>query len=626
MDRQPLEILKTVFGYEQFRGRQAEIIEHVGSGGDALVLMPTGSGKSLCYQIPAILRPGVGVVVSPLIALMQDQVQALLQAGVRATFINSSLPASVVREIEQQMVAGQFDLVYVAPERLMTDHFLQLLQRTPLALFAIDEAHCVSQWGHDFRPEYLELAKLADRFADVPRMALTATADVPTRRDMVQRLQLRAAERFISGFDRPNIRYRVDIKDNGRRQLLRFLQAEHQGDAGIVYCITRKAVDQTAEWLCDQGLPAVPYHAGLDGALRRTHQQRFLQDDGLIVVATVAFGMGIDKPDVRFVAHLEPPRSLEAYYQETGRAGRDGLPANAWMAYGLADIVAQRRMIENGEAPDEQKRIEYQRLSLLHGYCETTDCRRRVLLNYFGEQAPQTCGNCDTCLQPVDTWDATMAAQKLLSCIYRLQQRFGAGHAIDVLLGNETEKIERFGHSRLSTFGIGTELDRAGWHSVARQLVAKGLLAVDYRYSTLSLAEAAGPVLQGRQSVQLRHDPKARVRRIKKSRSVRRDAAAELKTGQQQQLFDALRTARRRLAVAQSVPPYVVFHDATLKEMAVQRPQSLEAMADIGGVGEARLKKYGVTMLTVISQHAADDEPADAGGEDHGEPGASVPR
>jgi ATP-dependent DNA helicase RecQ len=550
----------------------------------------------------------VALVISPLIALMKDQVGGLMQSGVKATYINSSLPASTAYGLEREMAAGRFDLVYVAPERLMTDRFLDLLADTPLALFAIDEAHCVSQWGHDFRPEYLQLAVLAERFPDVPRIALTATADVPTRRDILERLKLESARLFISGFDRPNIQYRVLIKDNPKRQLLRFLQAEHAGDSGIVYCMTRKGVELTTQWLSDQGLSAVPYHAGLDSRTRHVNQDRFLHEEGLIVVATLAFGMGIDKPDVRFVAHLDPPRSLEAYYQETGRAGRDGLPANAWMTYGLGDIVSQRKMIGLGEASDEQKRIEQQRLSLLHGYCETTDCRRRVLLNYFGEKLPARCGNCDTCLEPVETWSATVAAQKFLSCVFRTGQRFGAGHVIDVLTGSETDRIRQLRHDRLSTYGVGEELNKQGWYSVARQLLAMGLLSVDYQYGSLRLTDGAWSVLKGQQEIDLRRDPTVvGHQRTAQPRESRPKPPVELSTPDQERLFDALRATRRQLAQAQAVPPYVVFHDSTLLEMSVHQPHDLESLARVNGVGAAKLEKYGETFLRVIAEHNKED-------------------
>ncbi|MEK6250011.1 MAG: DNA helicase RecQ, partial [Planctomycetales bacterium] len=558
------DILSSVFGYQEFRGPQAAIIQCLTDGEDAVVLMPTGGGKSLCFQIPAILREGVAIVVSPLIALMKDQVGALLEAGVRATYINSSLPARFAYESEQQMVAGDFDLVYVAPERLMTDRFQDLLKETRLALFAIDEAHCVSQWGHDFRPEYLQLAELAKRFPEVPRIALTATADIPTRKDISERLQLGSAQCFISGFDRPNICYRVVVKDNVRKQLFDFIQCEHVGDSGIVYCATRRGVEQLAEWLNEQGMAALPYHAGLSSQLRHSNQDRFLNEDGLIVVATLAFGMGIDKPDVRFVAHYDPPRSLEAYYQETGRAGRDGLPADAWMAYGLADIVAARRMIDGGEAPEEQKRIELQRLGLLHGYCETTACRRQVLLKYFAEDLNEPCGNCDTCMHPPEAWSATIPVQKFLSCVFRTGQRFGAGHVADVLLGSNTQRMKNLQHDRLSTYGIGDELSKRGWHSVARQLVAMGLLSVDYQFGSLRLTQEAQEVLCGDREVHLRRDPAEGKKTPRSKKQKVKRTTVELSSADDQSLFEALRSKRGSLARQQGAPPYVIFHDTAL--------------------------------------------------------------
>ena len=504
--RDPARVLETVFGYATFRGRQEEIIRHVIAGGDALVLMPTGGGKSLCYQIPAIVRDGAGIVVSPLIALMQDQVEALREAGVAATLINSTLTPAVARERERALAAGRFDLVYVSPERLLTEPFLELLDRSPLALFAIDEAHCVSQWGHDFRPEYRGLDVLARRFPRVPRIALTATADEPTRREILEHLSLPRAGLFVAGFDRPNIRYEVVAKTNAPRQLLSFLRARHDGEAGIVYCLTRAKVEETAERLAAEGVRAVPYHAGLERGVRERNQRRFQEEDGLVVVATIAFGMGIDKPDVRFVAHLDLPKSLEAYYQETGRAGRDGLPADAWMCYGLADAVRIRQLVERSDAPAERKRIEQQKLSTLLGYCESAECRRAILLRYFGESHAGACGNCDTCVEPVATWDGTEAARKALSNVYRTGQRFGAVYLTSVLLGEEDERVARNGHARLSTFGVGAELDRGAWLSVHRQLVAAGLLEVEAEHGGLRLAPDAWPLLRGERTVRLRHD------------------------------------------------------------------------------------------------------------------------
>jgi len=601
----PLDILKSVFGYEQFRGSQAEIVEHLIGGGDALVLMPTGGGKSLCYQIPALARQGTAIVVSPLIALMKDQVGALLEYGVRATYINSSLPSGMAAELEEQMVAGEFDLVYVAPERLMTGRFLEKLAQTKLALFAIDEAHCVSQWGHDFRPEYLQLSALAERFPEIPRIALTATADVPTRKDIIERLQLTQARVFISGFDRPNIRYRVVLKDNPKRQLVELIQESYAGQSAIVYCMTRSRVEELAVHLSDAGLPAVPYHAGLDARTRHDHQERFINEEGLIVVATLAFGMGIDKPDVRLVAHFDPPRSLEAYYQETGRAGRDGLPAEAWMCYSMADVAQLRGMIDRGEAPEEQKRIEQQRLGTLLGYCETTECRRQVLLRYFGQEMREPCGNCDTCLSPVETWDATVPVQKLMSCIVRTGQRFGAAHVIGVLTGESTERIEQLKHDQLSTFGIGSDLTPIQWRSVVRQLVAAGLLGVDPQYGGLRLSETSQSVLRGEREVLLRHDPTPPGRKRRREKSARTTATASVATGDER-LFQALKAKRLTLSRSQGVPPYVIFHDSTLRDMATKRPATLEAMEQVSGVGGAKLKRYGEAFLEVVAAHQGD--------------------
>jgi ATP-dependent DNA helicase RecQ len=593
----PLEILNTTFGYQSFRGRQQEIIEHVVGGGDCLVLMPTGGGKSLCYQIPALVRPGLGVVVSPLIALMKDQVDALRQAGVRAAALNSSLSPAEAGEVERDLRVGALDLLYVAPERLVTARCLDLLAKARLALFAIDEAHCVSQWGHDFRPEYLQLSILHERFPDVPRIALTATADGPTRRDIVERLGLAEAPVFAAGFDRPNIRYRVVPKREQRAQLWTFLEEEHPADAGIIYCQTRRKVDDIAAWLAGRGRIALPYHAGLEPATRQKHQERFLKEEGVVVVATIAFGMGIDKPNVRFVAHLDVPKSLEAYYQETGRAGRDGLPADAWMTYGMADVVAALGLIEGGDAPERQRRIERQKLNALLGYCETARCRRQVLLGYFGEREHGPCGNCDTCLEPVVTGDGTIAAQKAISAAYRTGQRFGVGHLIDVLLGNATDRITQLGHDRLPTFGVGAELAKSDWQSVFRQLVAVGHLELDPEgYGGLRVGESARAVLRGEVSVELRKDP-AETRRAR----ARRAPSPALVSADEAPVWERLRALRLELAREQGVPPYVIFHDATLLDMLRQRPRDLRSMAEIAGVGRSKLERYGAQFLGVLA-------------------------
>ncbi len=599
MARQPIDVLRSVFGFEAFRGQQAEVIDHVIAGGDALVLMPTGGGKSLCYQVPALCRDGVAVVVSPLIALMRDQVAALRQFGVRAAALNSSLPFDEARRVERDLRAGALDIVYVAPERLLTEEFLSLLDNCKLALFAIDEAHCVSQWGHDFRPEYLELAELHDRFPSAPRIALTATADSPTRRDIVARLALGRGRQFVAGFDRPNIRYRVAPKDNARQQLLAFLRGTHDGQSGIVYCLTRAKVEETAAWLASQALDAVPYHAGLDKSRRAAHQDRFLKEDGVVVVATIAFGMGIDKPDVRFVAHLDLPKSLEAYYQETGRAGRDGLPADAWMAYGLQDVTKLRHLAQTSDAPEAQKRIEHQKLESLLGYCETTRCRRQVLLDYFGETLAEPCGNCDTCLEPIESYDGTEVAQKALSCVYRTGQMFGVGHLCDVLLGGETERIAKFRHQNLSTYGIGTDLKRADWRSVFRQLVAMGLLIVDVEgHGGLRLGADCRAVLRGERRIALRRDP----RRGRAGAAPKSKAPAMIADSADEALFQNLRAERMRLAKAQGVPPYVVFHDSTLIAMATHKPATRDELAGLPGIGQTKLDRYGDTFLAVIAR------------------------
>ncbi len=599
------EILRKTFGYEQFRAPQGEVIGTLLAGRDALVLMPTGGGKSLCYQIPAIARPGVGIIVSPLIALMQDQVAALIQAGVRAAFVNSTLSNEEAERIEAQMMGGELDLVYVAPERLLSERFLSRLDRTPLALFAVDEAHCVSQWGHDFRPEYIQLALLAERYPQVPRIALTATADELTRQEIIGRLRLENARVFISSFDRPNIRYRIAQRGNARDQLLRFIRDEHPDEAGIVYCLSRKRVEATADWLSGQGLTALPYHAGLGPEVRRRHQERFQNEEGVVMVATVAFGMGIDKPDVRFVAHLNLPKSIEAYYQETGRAGRDGLPADAWMAYGLEDVITLRQMVEQSEADEAHKRVERHKLEAMLGLCETTACRRQALLRYFGEARPEPCGNCDTCLTPPETWDATEPARKALSVVYRTGQRFGVAYLTDVLLGKADERIARNGHDRLGVFGIGTEHSATEWRGIFRQLIALGLIEVDVGgHGSLRLAENCRPLLRGEQTLHLRKERKTE---RKKRRSER--VIAGLADESDRQLFEALRALRRRLAEEQEVPPYVVFHDATLMEMVSRHPQTLGELAMVSGVGERKLQAYGEPFLDLLREHGREGAP-----------------
>ncbi|KJS34508.1 MAG: ATP-dependent DNA helicase RecQ [Rhodospirillaceae bacterium BRH_c57] len=601
MSGDPLHILRTTFGYESFRGQQQEVVEHVIGGGDALVLMPTGGGKSLCFQIPALARPGVGIVVSPLIALMQDQVEALRQVGVRAAALNSSMAPEDSAGVARAMMDGAIDMVYVAPERLMQPGFLDLLARCPLALFAIDEAHCVSQWGHDFRPEYLQLATLHERFPDVPRIALTATADGPTRREIVERLNLGGGRQFISGFDRPNIRYRVGLKDNPRAQLLRFIREEHKGESGIIYCLSRQKVDDTATWLREQRLDALAYHAGLGKDVRARNQDKFLREDGLIMVATIAFGMGIDKPDVRFVAHLDLPKSLEAYYQETGRAGRDGLPSDAWMVYGIQDVAKVRQMIEGSEAPAEKKALERRKLNALMGFCETTRCRRQVLLEYFNDSC-QPCGNCDTCLEPVDSFDGTEVAQKALSAIYRTGQRFGAGHVIDVLRGTVTERVRSLGHQRLPTFGVGETESKDTWQSIFRQLVAMGHIVVDVvGHGSLMLGPNVRPVLRGEEKVLLRRDP-GRSKTAKGRSSERRTV---LDSPQDEALFQALRARRLDLAKEQGVPPYVIFHDATLVEIAKAKPGTLTALGELPGIGASKLDRYGREFLAVVTEFMA---------------------
>jgi ATP-dependent DNA helicase RecQ len=595
---QARQLLHSIFGYNEFRGSQQEIVEHLIGGGDALVLMPTGGGKSLCFQLPAIMRQGVGIVVSPLIALMQDQVDALLQVGVKAAYLNSSLDAQNARRVERQLIAGELDLLYVAPERLLTPSFLALLMQAKISLFAIDEAHCVSQWGHDFRPEYVQLSILHEQFPDIPRIALTATADAPTRREIIERLNLTTAKQFVSSFDRPNIRYRIIQKQNPREQLLQFLQSEHRGDAGIVYCLSRKRVEETAEWLSDKGWDALPYHAGLSNAIRQKNQQRFIREEGVVMVATVAFGMGIDKPNVRFVAHLDLPKSMEGYYQETGRAGRDGLPSDAWLSYGLADVVTMRRMLDTSEADEQHKRLERRKLDALLGFCETTLCRRQVLLNYFGEPHSGGCQNCDNCLEPAAKLDGKIPAQKALSCVYRTGQRFGVKYLVDILLGKVTPQIQRFNHETVSTFGIGSEFSQQQWQSIYRQLVAANLLTIDMSgFGTVKLTEQSAPLLRGETTISLRIDPD---KGKKKSKAIQK---RELKHGPtpNDALWQALKAKRMELAQAQGVPPYVIFHDSSLLEMHAKRPISLQEFETISGVGESKLERYGETFIAVIA-------------------------
>ncbi|MFC0673120.1 DNA helicase RecQ [Brachybacterium hainanense] len=604
-----LAALQHVFGYDAFRGDQAAIIQQVASGGDAVVLMPTGGGKSLCYQIPALVREGTGIVVSPLIALMADQVAALEAVGIQAAFLNSTLDLEQVRKVEQDLLAGELDLLYMAPERLVLPRTVQLLQRAEaqsgLALFAIDEAHCVSQWGHDFRPDYLGLSVLAEAFPRVPRIALTATATRETHRDITERLQLGRARHFVSSFDRPGIQYRIEPKDRARDQLLRLIRAEHEGDAGIVYCMSRRGVEETARWLVDHGVAALPYHAGLDARVRQEHQERFLREDGLVVVATIAFGMGIDKPDVRFVAHLDLPKSIEGYYQETGRAGRDGLPSTAWMAYGLGDVVNQRRFIDAGEGSEQHKRSARAHLDAMLALCETVTCRRVQLLRYFGQDS-QPCGNCDTCLNPPETWDASVAAQKLLSALIRLDrergQKFGSGHVIDVLLGRESDRSRQSRHEELSVWGIGTELSEREWRTALRQLLARGIVEAEGEYGVLVPGPLAGPVLRGEQTVELAVDRRpAKTQRPRGASSTAgAPRAADALEPAQREVFEALRAWRTSVAKEKQIPPYMVFSDATLVGILEARPSTAAQLGNVSGVGAKKLAEYAEAVLEVL--------------------------
>jgi ATP-dependent DNA helicase RecQ len=599
-----LQVLHRVFGYDEFRGSQQEIIEHVVAGGDALVLMPTGGGKSLCYQIPALVRPGVGVVISPLIALMQDQVDALRNVGVRAGFLNSTQNPDERSMVESEFLAGELDLLYLAPERLRLESTLRLLDRGKVSLFAIDEAHCVSQWGHDFRPDYLALSAVHERWPDIPRIALTATATEATHAEIAARLNLKEARHFVASFDRPNIQYRIEPKNEPKRQLLDLLRTEHAGDAGIVYCLSRASVEKTAEFLVQNGIPALPYHAGLDSGVRAANQSRFLREDGLVMVATIAFGMGIDKPDVRFVAHLDLPKSVEGYYQETGRAGRDGLPSTAWLAYGLQDVVQQRKMIDTSEGDQAHRRMLGAHLDAMLALCETVECRRTRLLAYFGQEGTP-CGNCDTCLSPPASWDGTVAAQKLLSTVVRLKnerrQKFGAGQLIDILLGKKTAKVIQHDHDSLTVFGIGADLNESEWRGVVRQLLAQGLLAVEGDYGTLVLTEASTAVLSRQREVMLRREPE-RARAAKPARTAKAAAAVVDMPAEAAPVFERLRAWRAATAKEQGVPAYVVFHDATLRQIATLAPTTLADLGTVNGVGENKLAKYGQGILDTLAE------------------------
>ncbi len=598
----PLSILNHTYGYPHFRGQQAEIIDHVIAGNNAFVLMPTGGGKSLCYQIPALCRDGVGIIISPLIALMHDQVAALKQLGIRAGAIHSGMPAAEAAQVSEALRRGEIDMVYVAPERVLRDDFLALLDDAPIALFAIDEAHCVSEWGHDFRPEYQQLFILATRFPTIPRIALTATADIPTRHDIIERLSLSTGRTFVAGFDRPNIHYSINSSANPKQQLLHFIRERHEGESGIVYCLSRKKVEETAQRLSAEGFTALPYHAGMDAAARAQNQNRFLREENIIMVATIAFGMGIDKPDVRFVAHMNIPKNIEAYYQETGRAGRDGLPAETWMSYRMGDATMLRQFIESSEAPEKQKRTWHHKLNALLGLCESTRCRRQVILEYFGD-ACASCNNCDSCQNPPETFDATMSALKALSCVIRTGQRFGAMYVIDVLIGKKDARITGAGHDTLSTFGIGNEFNRQQWQGIFRQLIAYGLLKVDVTgHGGVSLTEEGQVFLKNKTMLQLRTPPKSE----RAERAPRKQPAnvVALEGDYDTSLFAALNALRMEIAKAQHVPPYVIFHEKTLMEMVRQKPQSMDDMSDISGVGESKRARYGESFLHIITSHA----------------------
>ncbi|MFK7889624.1 MAG: DNA helicase RecQ [Granulosicoccus sp.] len=603
-----LEVLQGIYGYDQFRGQQHEIVSEIIAGHDALVLMPTGGGKSLCYQVPSLVRKGTGIVVSPLIALMQDQVDALKALNLNAAFINSSMDSRAIEQTERELLNGELDMLYVAPERLLMPSMLELLDASSLALFAIDEAHCVSQWGHDFRREYLGLSILAQRYPDIPRVALTATADDRTRREIITNLALDEAEHFVSSFDRPNIRYAISDPANPKDALLNFIDEHHRDSAGIVYCLSRRKVEQIAQWLNEKGGVALPYHAGLSNAEREMNQKRFLREDGVIVVATIAFGMGIDKPDVRFVAHLNLPKSVEAYYQETGRAGRDGLESDAWMAYGLQDVINLRSMMAQSEADEKHKRVENHKLQNMLALAELTGCRRQTLLRYFGESLENPCGNCDNCLHPPETWNASDAARKAMSCVYRTGQRFGVNYLIDVLLGKSSERIVRFGHQNQSTFGLGQELSAGEWRDLFRQLIARGLLSVDVDgHGSVRLTEEARPVLRGDESLHLRRAVRRSGRKSDKSRSSGQNKARVPVSSSDQPLWEALRGLRKRLSDLAGVPAYVVFNDRTLSEMTTMKPSDSEQMAQVSGVGKHKLEQYGEEFLSVIREHSSEE-------------------